>query len=73
YYSQSFAVMYYFMQLSRGKAAINYMKELKKTGDAEAANAKLFGKKMKNLKKIESHWKGYVRRLDTRQTGAKKK
>ena len=73
YYSQSFAVMYYFMQLSRGKAAINYMKELKKTGDAEAANAKLFGKKLKNLKKIESHWKGYIRKLDTRQTGAKKR
>ena len=73
YYSQSFAVMYYFMQLSRGKAAINYMKELKKTGDPEAANAKLFGKKMKNLKKIESHWKGYIRRLDTRLTSSKKK
>jgi hypothetical protein len=73
YYSQSFAVMYYFMQLSRGKAAINYMKELKKTGDPEAANAKLFGKKMKNLKKIESHWKGYIRKLDTRLTGSKKK
>ncbi|MCH2585090.1 MAG: DUF1570 domain-containing protein, partial [Planctomycetes bacterium] len=28
YYSQSFAVMFYFMQLSRGKAALNYMKEL---------------------------------------------
>ena len=73
YYSQSFAVMYYFMQLSRGKAAINYMKELKKTGDPEAANAKLFGKKMKNLKKIESHWKGYIRKLDTRLSGSKKK
>jgi len=71
YYSQSFAVMFYFMQLSRGKAALNYMKELKKTGDAEAANTKLFGKKMKNLKKIESHWKGYIRKLDTRQVATK--
>ena len=71
YYSQSFAVMFYFMQLSRGKAALNYMKELKKTGDAEAANTKLFGKKMKNLKKIESHWKGYIRKLDTRQVSTK--
>ncbi len=71
YYSQSFAVMFYFMQLSRGKAALNYMKELKKTGDPEAANTKLFGKKMKNLKKIESHWKGYIRKLDTRQVSTK--
>ncbi|MCH2581444.1 MAG: DUF1570 domain-containing protein, partial [Planctomycetes bacterium] len=71
YYSQSFAVMFYFMQLSRGKAAINYMKELKKTGDPEAANTKLFGKKMKNLKKIESHWKNYIRKLDTRQVASK--
>ena len=71
YYSQSFAVMFYFMQLSRGKAALNYMKELKKTGDSEAANTKLFGKKMKNLKKIESHWKGYIRKLDTRQVATK--
>ena len=71
YYSQSFAVMFYFMQLSRGKAALNYMKELKKTGDPETANTKLFGKKMKNLKKIESHWKGYIRKLDTRQVATK--
>ncbi len=71
YYSQSFAVMFYFMQLSRGKAALNYMKELKKTGDPGAANTKLFGKKMKNLKKIESHWKGYIRKLDTRQVSTK--
>ena len=71
YYSQSFAVMFYFMQISRGKAALNYMKELKKTGDPEAANAKLFGKKMKNLKRIEASWKGYIRKLDTRQVAAK--
>jgi hypothetical protein len=71
YYSQSFAVMFYFMQLSRGKAALNYMKELKKTGDPEAANTKLFGKKMKNLKKIEASWKGYIRKLDTRQVASK--
>ena len=71
YYSQSFAVMFYFMQLSRGKAALNYMKELKKSGDSEAANAKLFGKKMKNLKKIESSWKSYIRKLDTRQVASK--
>ena len=71
YYSQSFAVMFYFMQISRGKAALNYMKELKKTGDPEAANTKLFGKKMKNLKKIEASWKGYIRKLDTRQVASK--
>ena len=71
YYSQSFAVMFYFMQLSRGKAALNYMKALKKTGDPEAANTKLFGKKMKNLKRIEASWKGYIRKLDTRQVAAK--
>ena len=71
YYSQSFAVMFYFMQLSRGKAALNYMKELKKTGDPEAANTKLFGKKMKNLKRIEASWKGYIRKLDTRQVASK--
>ena len=71
YYSQSFAVMFYFMQISRGKAALNYMKELKKTGDPEAANAKLFGKKMKNLKRIEASWKGYIRKLDTRQVASK--
>ena len=71
YYSQSFAVMFYFMQLSRGKAALNYMKELKKSGDSEAANAKLFGKKMKNLKKLEAGWKNYIRKLDTRQVASK--
>lgn len=71
YYSQSFAVMFYFMQLSRGKAALNYMKELKKTGDPEAANTKLFGKKMKNLKRIEASWKSYIRKLDTRQVASK--
>ena len=71
YYSQSFAVMFYFMQLSRGKAALNYMKELKKTGDSEAANAKLFGKKLKNLKRIEAGWKSYIRKLDTRQIATK--
>ena len=71
YYSQSFAVMFYFMQLSRGKAALNYMKELKKSGDSEAANTKLFGKKMKNLKKIEAGWKSYIRKLDTRQVASK--
>ena len=71
YYSQSFAVMFYFMQLSRGKAALNYMKELKKTGDPETANTKLFGKKMKNLKRIEASWKGYIRKLDTRQVASK--
>ena len=71
YYSQSFAVMFYFMQLSRGKAALNYMKELKKSGDSEAANAKLFGKKMKNLKKIEAGWKNYIRKLDTGQVASK--
>ena len=71
YYSQSFAVMFYFMQLSRGKAALNYMKELKKSGDSEAANAKLFGKKMKNLKKIEAGWKSYIRKLDTRQVASR--
>ena len=27
--------------------------------------------KMKNLKKIESHWKGYIRKLDTRQVSTK--
>ena len=71
YYSQSFAVMFYFMQLSRGKAALNYMKALKKTGDPEAANTKLFGKKMKNLKRIEASWKSYIRKLDTRQVASK--
>ena len=71
YYSQSFAVMFYFMQLSRGKAALNYMKELKKSGDSEAANTKLFGKKMKNPKKIEAGWKSYIRKLDTRQVASK--
>jgi len=71
YYSQSFAVMFYFMQISRGKAALNYMKELKKTGDPEAANTKLFGKKMKNLKRIEASWKGYIRKLDTRKVASK--
>ena len=63
--------MFYFMQLSRGKAALNYMKELKKTGDSEAANAKLFGKKLKNLKRIEAGWKSYIRKLDTRQIATK--
>ena len=71
YYSQTFAAMFYFMQLSRGKAALNYMKELKKTGDPEAANTKLFGKKMKNLKRIEASWKSYIRKLDTRQVASK--
>jgi hypothetical protein len=66
YYHQSFAVIDYFMLTTRGKAVRNYMKELKKTKDVEAANAKLFGKERKNLSKVEKKWKSYILKIDIR-------
>ena len=39
---------------------LNYAKELKKTGDAEKALGKLFGRDRKDLGKMESAFKRYV-------------
>ncbi|MGQ9589385.1 MAG: DUF1570 domain-containing protein [Planctomycetota bacterium] len=60
HYSQSFAVVYFFMQAMGGKPVFQYASELKKTKDTKAAEEKIFGKGRKNLKKIEGTWKQYV-------------
>ena len=60
YYTQSFAIAYYIMQVMKPKAALKYMVVLKKTQDVEKANAKLFGKERKGLPKVEKHWKNYM-------------
>lgn len=60
YYSQSFAFVYFLMQAMGGKPVFQYAQELKKTKDPKGAEAKIFGKDRKNLKKIEQTWKQYV-------------
>lgn len=60
HYTQSFAVAYFLMQKSQ-RSVFNFMKELKKTKDLEAAYAKIFGKARKGLKKFEALWKQFVR------------
>lgn len=65
YYNQSFAVIYFLMKASGGKLPARYMLEMKKTkGDVEAANAKLFGRKRRNLESLERKWKGFIAKLE---------
>jgi hypothetical protein len=57
-YAQSFSLIYFFMQGMGGKPVFQYANELKKS--PAAANEKIFGKDLKNLKSIEAKWKAYV-------------
>jgi len=63
YYHQSFALVYYFMQTTKGKGPKAFMKELQKTKDAEKALEKLVGKKRKGLKKIAAHFKSFTQKV----------
>ena len=60
HYTQSFAVVYFFMRAGMGKKAFDYVKTLKKTKDPAKADEKLFGKERKNLKKIEKRWRSFT-------------
>ena len=71
YYSQSFALVFWLMERTKGRMALTFMKELKKKKDPEAGNAKFFGKKRKGLKKMEAQWKAYMRKVDTKGIGIK--
>lgn len=71
YYHQSFAVMYFFMQKTRGKAAVDFARELKESKSVEAANATLFGKDRKRLKRMEKLWLSYTLRLDVDEFAAR--
>ena len=51
YYTQSFSIIYFFMQGMGGKPVFQFAEELKKTKSVDAANEKVFGKELKNLKK----------------------
>ena len=48
------------MQGMGGKPVFQYASELKKTKSEAAANEKVFGKDLKNLKSIEAKWKAYM-------------
>jgi hypothetical protein len=71
HYHQSFAVAYFLMESSRSKLALDFAKTLKETKSAEEANAKLFGKERKNLKKVEAVWKGFVAKLEVESPASK--
>ena len=58
--SQSFSMIYFFMQGMGGKPAFQFAEELKKTKSVDAANEKIFGKELKNLKSLEGKWKQYI-------------
>jgi len=64
HYNQSFALVYFFMEKSSFRAPLAFAKALRQTKDdakaVEVANAKLFGKQRKNLKKVEAMWKSYM-------------
>jgi len=60
HYTQSFSVIYFFMQGMGGKPVFQFAEELKKTKSVDAANEKIFGKELKNLKSIEGKWKQYI-------------
>jgi hypothetical protein len=71
-YAQSFSVIYFFMQGMGGKPVFQYASELKKTKSEAAANEKVFGKDLKNLKAMEVKWKTYVAQVkieDRQRTG----
>lgn len=57
HYASSFALVHFFMEGKGGKVMLSYGKELKTSGDTEAALAKLFGKKRKKLAKLEKAFK----------------
>jgi hypothetical protein len=59
-YTQSFAVIYFFMQGMGGKPVFQFTEELKKTKDPDAATEKIFGKGLKKVKTVESQWKSYM-------------
>lgn len=63
-YSSSFSVMYFLMRQTRGKAAVKFAKALRETKSVEAANATLFGKERKRLKRVEKAWKKFTLGLD---------
>ena len=60
YYTQSFAVIYYFMQAMGGKPVFQFADELRKSKDPAKAYEKMFGKERKNLKSVEAKWKQYT-------------
>jgi hypothetical protein len=60
YYTQSFSMIYFLMQGMGGKPAFQFAEELKKTKSVDAANEKIFGKELKNLKSVEGKWKQYI-------------
>lgn len=60
HYTQSFAVVYFFMRGGMGRKALEYAKTLKKTKDPAQADVKLFGKERKYLKKIERRWRSFT-------------
>ncbi len=64
YYHQSFAVMFYFMETTRGRAAVKYANALRDKKDVEAANAIFFGKDRKNLKRVAVAWKKFTLNVD---------
>lgn len=59
-YSQSFAMIYFFMKGLGGKPVFQFTEELKKTKNADAAMEKIFGKERKNLQAMEDRWKAFV-------------
>ena len=60
YYTQSFAMIYFFMQGMGGKPVFQFADELRKTKDTSKAYEKMFGKERKNLKTVEAKWKQYI-------------
>lgn len=71
YYHQSFAVMYFFMQKTRGKAAVDFARKLKESKDVEEANATLFGKDRNRLKRMEKLWLSYTLKVDVDEFAAR--
>jgi hypothetical protein len=69
HYAESFSVIYFFMQGMGGKPVFQYASELKKAKSPAAANEKVFGKDLKNLKSIEAKWKAYVAQVKIAERG----
>jgi len=66
YYHQSFALVYYFMETTKGRGPKSFVHELQKSKDPEAALEKLIGKDRKNLDKLEAHWKAFTAKVEIR-------
>ncbi len=60
HYNQSFGLVYFFMQAKGGRPILQFTEELRKSKNLKAANEKLFGKDMKNVKSLETQWKQFV-------------